>query len=392
MLIKETTSALEIATQLAADFATRAGDADKRGELPAEDIQALKDSKYLALTIPQEYGGFGLSMRETVAAHLELAQGSTSTALVASMTLHIFAHMRETRAWSAAHYERFCRAVVEEGAVFNSIASEPRLGSPSRGALFATTAVAEPDGSGWRINGHKNWATGGTHLTHLLVSLSLQDEEPAVILVPNHAPGVTWEATWRDALSLRASDSHDVYFKDVVVPPDHLVERRDSSLRKVPNGWFPMLASATYLGAAVAARNDIIKYALERVPTALGKPIATLPNIQRQIGELDIQLQAARAYLFATAADWRDGDNRAEMMPRITATKQFVMNMAIDSAERALRIAGGAGMSSALPFERYFRDSRGGLSHPPMGDAALEFVGRHAIEGLEAEYKSESHA
>src|SRR5262249_21574821 len=93
-------------------------------------------------------------------------------------------------------------------ALFNSVASEPQLGSPSRGALFQTRAVPGPQG--WVINGHKNWSTGGKHLTYLLVKLML-DEMPGVILVPNNCEGIEWAATWQDVLSLRASDSDDVY-------------------------------------------------------------------------------------------------------------------------------------------------------------------------------------
>ena len=57
-----TTSAVELAKDLAQQFATRADEADRLGQLPAEDIQALKDSGYMGLNIPIEFGGFGLSM------------------------------------------------------------------------------------------------------------------------------------------------------------------------------------------------------------------------------------------------------------------------------------------------------------------------------------------
>jgi alkylation response protein AidB-like acyl-CoA dehydrogenase len=99
-------------------------------------------------------------------------------------------------------------------------------------------------------------------------------------------PGIEWVETWGDSLSLRASDSHDVYFKDVVVPADYLIQRGATPAQSVPSAWFPMVMSSVYLGTAIAARNAVIQYALERVPSALGKPIATLPKIQRQIGEM----------------------------------------------------------------------------------------------------------
>jgi alkylation response protein AidB-like acyl-CoA dehydrogenase len=336
-------------------------------------VQALKQSGYLTMSIPREYGGQGLSLRECVAAQLELAQGSASTALVAGMQLHLFGHAREAQPWPEEAFERFCRAAVEEGALFNSVASEPTLGSPSRGGLYET--CAEATAAGWVINGHKTWTTGGKHLTHMLVSLSIGND-PALMLVLQDTPGLEWVETWGDSLSLRASDSHDVYFRNVRVPHDHLIQR--GAVEGPPIAWFPMIVAATYLGTAIAARNALIQYALERVPTALGKPIATLPKIQRQIGEIDVALQAARALLLEVAAEWTGKDHRPQF-PCIVSAKHVATETAIDVTDKALRAAGGASLTRGLPLERYFRDVRAGLMHPPSGDAALEIVGQKAV-------------
>lgn len=369
------TTAVATAKQLAIEFAARADEADRAGTLPQADVDALKRSGYLGLSIPREYGGMGLSLYECVAAQLELAQGSAATALVAGMQVHIFGHQREARSWDEAWYEQFCRDAAQ-GALFNSIASEPDMGSPSRGGLPASTAVLSEDGEEWVVNGRKTWSTGGKHLTHLLVRVALE-EEGAVVLVRQGTPGVEWVETWSDSLSLRASDSHDVIFKNVHIPHSHVVER-DGPF--VPNVWFPMIMSTIYLGSAIAARNCVIQFALERVPTALGKPIATLPKIQRQIGEIDVALQAARSLLMEVAAGWTgDDDGREAMSARIAAAKTIVTNTANDVTDKALRIAGGSSITKALPLERYFRDVRAGSMQPPSGDTALEIVGRAAI-------------
>ncbi|HSH02485.1 MAG TPA: acyl-CoA dehydrogenase family protein [Anaerolineae bacterium] len=366
---------VSVAGRLAEDIEGRADEADKEGALPAEDVQALRDSGYLALSVPREYGGEGLSLRDCLAAHLALSQGSASTAMVAGMQMHVFGHGREVGSWSEAHMSEFCRLVVEEGALFNNLASEPAMGSPSRGHFFKTVAVAE--GDGWRLNGHKTWSTGGTHLTHMLVKCMVGDE-PGVLLVEQGREGIEWKKTWSESLSLRASDSHDVIFEDVWVPGGHVVERGKGP--RTPNMWFPMVMCTVYLGAAIAARNTVIKFALERVPTALGKPIATLPKIQRQIGEIDLALQAARALLFDVAAEWTgDNEQRAAFFPRIAAAKTLVTETANDVTDKALRIAGGSSITRALPLERYFRDVRAGLMQPPSGDTALEIIGRNAI-------------
>jgi alkylation response protein AidB-like acyl-CoA dehydrogenase len=370
---------LDLARELARQFAARADEADRAGKLPPEDVEALKASGYLGISIPREYGGQGLPLRACVAAQLELAQGSTSTALVAGMHIHVLGNLAENRYWPEAMFAQICREAATGGLV-NSVASEPILGSPSRGALYETTAVPHPDG-GWRINGHKNWATGGRHLTHLLVRLALGDE-PAVILAPGAAPGVEWVETWSDSLSLRASDSHDVYFRDVYVPAENLLEQGVKKDRP-PEAWFPAIMAAVYLGAALAARDTVIRYTLERVPTALGKPIATLPKIQRQIGEIDVALQVAQSFLLEAAGGWSpDPANRRVQYPRIVAAKHLAIETANDVTDKALRIAGGASISHDLPLERCFRDVRAGLMHPPSGDTALEIIGQGAIDRL----------
>lgn len=365
---------LAIAKKLAQEFATRADEADKAGKLPPADIAALKPSGYLAASVPRELGGAGATLRECMEAQIELAQGSASTAMVAAMQLHVFGHARETRPWPENSFVEFCARAVR-GEIFNSVASEPLLGSPSRGGLPETYAEATPDG--WRLTGHKTWTTGGRYLDHLLVRARLEDE-PAVFRVERNAAGLEWVETWQHALSLRASESHDVYFRGVSLRPQALIYRgRDAN----KNAWFPMLITATYLGAAYAARNALIAYARERVPTALGKPIATLPAIQRQMGEIEVALQAARALLLEAAGVWDDtAESRETAYARIVAAKHFATEAANTVTDKALKVAGGASITPALSLERHFRDVRAGPMHPPSGDTALELVGKSVME------------
>ncbi|MEM7347491.1 MAG: acyl-CoA dehydrogenase family protein [Chloroflexota bacterium] len=374
---------LKIAQTLREGFASRADEADKAGKLPVEDIQALKESGYLTVSVDKAFGGLGLPMKDCLAAQLELAQGSASTAIVAAMPVHIFGSAGEGNPWFDEAYEMLCSAVVNEGALINSVASEPALGSPSRGGLPESNAVPTPDGAGWIVNGLKTWTTGGRHITHMLVRLRIEDDA-AVMLVRQDMPGVEWIENWGDSLSLRASDSHDVRFTDVVVPADHLLHRGASKRPNQPNAWFPMMMSSVYLGAALASRDAVIKFALERVPTSLGRPISTLPKIQRQIGEIDLALQAAKALLFEVAEAWQDDDAiRQKVYPRVVAAKYQIIEAAAFVTDQALRVAGGSSITKELTLERHFRDVRAGSMQPPSGDTALEIIGRNAIAQIE---------
>lgn len=363
-------------------IASRASEADKEGRFPAEDAQALMRSGYTVLNVPKELGGYGYNLYECTVAQLELAKASTSTALVAGMNMQVQGNEHDTRAWPEALYGHFVETAVREGVLINSAASEPRLGSPSRGGQFQTFADRSEDGQEWIINGHKNWITGGRHLTHIVVKLS-GAEGNMTVFIPSNSAGVRWDETWGDSLSLRASDSHDLHLENVRIPIHFLAASYDAP-KPPPNIWFPIVMSATYLGGAIGARDAVVRYALERVPTALGKPIATLPKIQRQIGEIDVALQAARALLLDVARMWKggvDAESRQALLPRIAAAKVFATDTANMVTEKTLQIAGGASISKNLPLERFFRDVRAGAMHPPSGDSALELVGRAALDG-----------
>ena len=276
----------------------------------------------------------------------------------------------ESLIWPKDLYQQLCQEVCK-GALLNAIASEPRLGSPSRGGLSDSFAIINK--THLIINGHKTWSSGGEHLKHLLVRLSLNDEA-IWVWIPAKTKGLRWEKTWGKGLSLRASDSHDLFLENVRVPLKNIIERGGSPA----NIWFPILMAATYLGMAIAAQDDAIRYALERIPTALGKPIATLPSIQRQIGEIDIQLQAAKTLLLQTAGEWK-GKHHQAFLPKAAAAKHFAIETALAVTDKALRVVGAAGLESGLSLERYFRDVRAGIMHPPAGDAALELVGKTAL-------------
>ena len=218
------------------------------------------------------------------------------------------------------------------------------------------------------------------------VAWPTSDDRPAGgignAIVRGSSPGVEIIDTWGDALSLRSSGSGDVVYHDVAVPDEWLVERKAVGVPPVvepptSSAWFALTLAAVYLGIGQAALDSVSTYTKNRIPTALGKPIATLPLIQRHLGEASIALQSARALLHEVAAVWSyQPEARMGLMPRIAAAKYVATNAALVATDQVMRIAGGFGISRELPFERYFRDARAGITHPPNDDAALELIGR----------------
>lgn len=380
-----------IAAALADELAPRVDANDRAGRFPIENYADLHRSGYLRQIVPTEFGGAGANLFETVLMQERLAHGDGATAMAANMTMHLIGRVREVGNWPAPLFESICRDVANNGALINGAASEPELGSPSRGGLPATSAT--PTEGGWLINGHKQFVTMAPALRYFVTSVALPPSPDAtqgatanaVVRAPD--AGLRLEDTWSDALGLRTSGSYDVFYENVFVPDDWLIDRNPVGHKPPPgpptaSAWFALTMGATYLGIGQSAIDAVCRYAQERVPSALGKPIATLPTIQRRVGQGQAALSAARMVLYDAARTWAEQpDARVGMAAQIALAKYLCTNAAVDAADQALRIAGGFALTRALPLERLYRDARAGLTHPPNDDAALELIGRAALEG-----------
>jgi alkylation response protein AidB-like acyl-CoA dehydrogenase len=385
---------IALADHHAQRFAERAAQFDRENAFPFENFKELHKSGYLVLTVPEKYGGRGADPLELALAQERLAYGCGSTALAATMHLSLLGRQGEIRSWPEETFARICRDVVEHGALINNVNSEPDLGSPSRGALPSTTALRTP--TGWRINGHKRWASLSVALSYLCVLAAADDgiEPPrrATFLVPANAPGIRIEETW-DNLGMRATASHDIIFENVDVPFDALLPGEVSGLPSGGLGWWTFPSAAVYLGIAAAARDFALDYAKNRKPNGMSTTIAELPNIQRLIAEIELLLLQARSVLYETAEKWnRDPAGRDDLAARLAAIKYLSTNYAIQITDLAMKVAGSAGLSRSNPLERYFRDVRTGLGHPPMDDVALATIGKSALGLLPQETAPKSAA
>lgn len=377
-----------LARALAEQFALAADANDRAGRFPAEHYAELHRAGYLRLIVPAEYGGAGADLYEMVLAQEQLARGDGATAMAVNMTIHLIGRLAEQRSWPEPIFAAICRDLAEHGALINAAASEPELGSPSRGGLPATSAT--PTAGGWLISGRKLFVSMAPALRYFVTSVALPpaagqaEGRAANAIVRAGAPGLRIEDTWRDALGLRSSGSFDVYYDQVFVPDGWLIDRAPAPAGPpTAQAWFALTMAAVYLGIGQAAIDAVGRYARERVPSALGRPIATLPAIQRRIGEGQAALTAARCVLYQAAQGWvAQPAQRAGMTPAIHLAKYLCTNAAVSASDQALRVAGGFGMTRALPIERFYRDARAGLTHPPQDDTALETIGRAAIEGV----------
>jgi len=382
---------IAIAKELASEFSTRAANHDVNGTFPYENYADIRAAGLPSLIIPQEYGGWGASLLETVMVMHTLAQGDGSTALSLSMHMQTMGSAAEERQWPDPLFTKICQDSVERGALINAIATEPELGSPSRGGKPKTTAHpvhgVHGQPTAWQLNGHKNYASMIPALDYMITAAALQDGSDLVarFVIPTDTQGIEIVETW-NAMGMRTTGSHDVLLKDVQVADENIIMRSDTTKPTVggkTNAWFMLVISAVYVGVAEAALQVAAAYAKERVPTALGKPIATLESIQRYLGQAELLLSQAKTHLYHNAQMWdQHPDQRVALSPSVIIAKYTATNNAIAAVDHCMRVAGGVSMTKTLPLERYYRDVRGGLSHPVNDDQALVMLGRQVVDSI----------
>jgi alkylation response protein AidB-like acyl-CoA dehydrogenase len=371
----------ERARLLARDFASRAADHDRHATFPFENFDALKEAGLLALTVPVEHGGAGAGLLETCDVLGAIAQGDSSTALVLAMQYLMHASIARSPTWPAHIREMVARDAVRHGALINALRVEPELGTPARGGMPASTA--EPVADGWRISGHKIYSTGIPVLSWLMVWGKTAGPEPRVglFLVPAKTAGARIVETW-DHLGMRASGSHDVIFERALIPHDYAVDIREPSAwgarDDVKAAWYAIAIAALYNGVARAARDWLVGYLTERIPTSLGAPLATLPRFQEAVGEIDGRLMTNRVLIESAAL--RTDKGAPPPATESGLVKMTVTTNAIAAVERAVELIGNPGLSRANQIERHLRDVLCSRIHTPQNDSILLAAGRAAFK------------
>jgi alkylation response protein AidB-like acyl-CoA dehydrogenase len=372
--------------EVTAEIARTAAEYDRTGDLPVAGLEAAHRAGLLTATVGTRHGGPGVGPRETVRILTAIGEGDASVGLLAANLLITHAGQAAQPTWPQAYYADLLHQSQSGPALANAIRAEPELGAPARGGLPKTTATRTPQG--WVLNGHKAYATGGAGLAYHVV-WAVADEpdgdpgRPRVghVVVPGDLPGISWLDTW-DHLGLRASNTHDVIYEDVRLPADAFVEiprgadgvYRDPAAAAGPGSFGH---PALYIGVARAARSAFAEFARNRVPTALGKPIAQTERIQAAAGEIDLQIVQAETLLRGALLRIADGDT--SILPQLSAIKVAIARSVIAATQTAVATLGNPGLSRHNSLERHLRDALCIRVHPPQEDAVLIAGGRRAL-------------
>ena len=336
-----------------------------------------------ALNVPAELGGGGVGLLGWSLAAEELAQGCASTALAFNMHLSVVGPMMESSIVPPATKERLAKMVVAEGKLIGGNFSEP-----TTSGLVATpvplTRARRVDG-GYRVTGRKAFASMIAVADYVMVLARPDEAAPPTaamfLLVPPDAPGRRVDHVW-DTLGMRATRSDSMTLDECFVSDDALLVATDDVVpfRRDGANWFWASYTPVYLGIGVAAYRAISEIVKGRTPPGFTQSLAYHPDVRRQVGEMSVDLEAAR--LLTHHAAWLS-DTQGPTPATLSAlyrAKYFVGEAVTRVTRTAMTLGGAHALFKTSPLERFFRD---GAVAPGAVPAArlLSLHARHVRAG-----------
>ena len=361
---------LTVASDLAADFATRAADHDANDTFVAENYAKLREAKMFSAPVPAELGGGGASYADNCATIRAIARGCGSTALAYSM----HSHLLQALIWRHRH-----GAVPPAEPLLRRIAKDELVLVSTGGSdwLDGSGTLTKENGS-YTFKARKIFGSGSPAGDLLLTTGIYDDPEkgPTVLHfgVDMHGPGVTILDNWR-TMGMRATGSNDIVIDGVTVQDAAVSVRRPKGkwhqfFNVVSPLIFPLVSSA-YVGVAESARDIAVAQVAKRRDD---------PVVQSLIGEMDTELLVAQAALddmiALASTDYTPDVANADLTFK---RKTIISRAIVRVGYLAMEAAGGGSFFRALGLERCIRDIQGVRFHPFHERRQYQFSGRVAL-------------
>ena len=332
-------------------------DVIEQDKVPDDILAEMKDMGLFGLTVPEEYGGAGLSTTQYAKVVKTMAYAAPAYRSIFSINVGMFNSAIKNGGTEAQKAEWWPK--IAEGAIACFGLTEPGSGSDS--AAMQTIAKPDPDGNGWVLNGTKRYITNSPYADVALIMARTQKEAMAknahvsAFIVPMDTPGVSVGSPDKK-MGQAGSHIADVMLDDVHVPGDALLGGETGqgfrfAMMSLDNGRISVGAAST--GYARRALDSAIKYASER--QAFGEPISNFQLIQQMLAESWTEIYAAEAMMADVTARVDRGENTIK---QAAAFKVFASEMCGRVVDRVVQVYGGAGYLAEYDAERFCRDAR----------------------------------
>ncbi|MHB1999729.1 MAG: acyl-CoA dehydrogenase family protein [Solirubrobacteraceae bacterium] len=360
------------------EIVQRAKENAREHRFDLELVAKLAEQGYLGAIVPRQYGGAELDYVSYGLVVEEIGRGDSSIRTVVSVQTSLV-----------------CSAILKWGTEEQGRQWLPKLCS---GEILGCFGLTEPDtgsdagkqrtrakktDAGWLINGAKMWISMGNFAKLALIFAQTDPELGAkglaCFLVDTDQPGFQ-PTPIEHKMGLHASDTASIALEDVEVPDDQMLgsvgDGFKVAMSALDSGRYSVAAGC--VGVCQGCVEESVRYSTER--EQFGKPIASFQLIQGMIADMVVKTEASRMLV------WRAGFLKDRGRPNTLETsiaKLHATEAAVECANTAIQIHGGAGYVDDHPVERYFRDVRVTTLYEGTSQIQKLIIGR-AMTGINA--------
>ncbi|MBW6485823.1 MAG: acyl-CoA dehydrogenase family protein [Syntrophobacterales bacterium] len=326
---------------------------EEAGIVPKAAWKQMGEQGFLAMGVPEEYGGLGADFLYSVIVAEEMAR-TNHTGLAASLHSDIIVPYIQSFA-SDKQKHKYLPGCVS-GDIITAVAmTEPNAGTDLAG--MKTTALEKGDEI--ILNGQKTFISNAINCD--LVVLAARDPETQnphkavdLYLVEAGTPGFE-KGKQIKKIGWHSQDTGELFFNDCRIPKENrLGEKGSGFLKLMLKLQQERLVCA--IGAVAGAEYMLdltIKYCKER--TAFGKPLSKFQNTQFEIVEMATEVKLGRTFIDKLIADHMEGK---EIVIDVSMAKYWTTEMACRVADRCVQLFGGYGYCEEYPIARAWRDIR----------------------------------
>jgi alkylation response protein AidB-like acyl-CoA dehydrogenase len=356
----------------------RVRDNDRAGRFDRELASKLGEVGYLGAPVAEEHGGRGLDYLGYGLIVEQVGRADSSARTVVSVQTSLVAGSIER--WGSEEQKRQWLPRLCSGEALGCFGlTEPDTGSDAANLRTRATRT----GSGWSISGQKMWISLGNFSELALIFAQTDPEKKhrglACFLVPTAAEGFSTQEI-HGKLGLRSSDTAELSLDAVEVADDAMLgEIGDGfkvAMSALDNGRYSVAAGC--VGICDGCVDASVAYATER--EQFGVPLARFQLVQEMIAEMILKRDAARMLVY------RAGALKDEGKPNTMETsvaKLYATESAVECANLAIQVHGGAGYVDDYPVERYLRDARVTTLYEGTSQIQKLIIGR-AATGINA--------
>jgi len=330
-----------------------AGQIDASNTFPPELWPEMGDLGLLGITVPEEFGGAGMSYLAHTVAVEEIARASASVSL--SYGAHSNLCVNQIRLnGSQTQKEKYLPGLVAGTHVGALAMSEAGAGSD----VVSMRLRAEKRNDHYRLSGNKYWITNGPDADTLVVYAKTDPQAGSrgitAFLIEKSMKGFSTSPHF-DKLGMRGSNTAELIFDDVEVPFENVLGDEGKGVRVLMSGldYERVVLAGIGTGIMAACLDEVMPYLRER--QQFGRPIGEFQLMQGKIADMYTAMNTARAYVYEVA---RACDRGQVTRQDAAACVLYSSEEAMKQAHQAVQALGGAGFLADSPVARLFRDAK----------------------------------